>query len=337
MKTKAYNTVDDGEDLHVEEDPDASTREKVCTNSGCGMTYTDITNRPDVCYFHPGRPVFHEGLKGWQCCTKRVVDFDEAMSLPGCTLGSHQSAAPSIKVQTMTNRPVDPKYLPKSSVNGVETFNIGGAPPGPTGRSNATVVPTPPPAIIEEPDDPMDAVISVGTKCRHHGCNEKFEDDSSRTASCVYHPGLAVFHEGSKYWTCCKPRCAEFEEFLKIQGCKVGRHKFCPKAGEETTDPNAIKCRYDFYQQGEWIIASVYGKNMDREKTTFNFKDNSLGIRVQFKDGKHFTKDITLFEGVDPSKCSFEVLSTKAEIKLFKATPVVWESLELADPATTPQ
>ena len=334
MKSKAFNAVEDGEDLHVEEDLEASTREKQCTNSGCGATYTDVTNRGDVCYFHPGRPVFHEGLKGWQCCTKRVVDFDEAMSLPGCTLGAHQSAMPAIKVQAMTNRPVDPKYLPKSiGANGVETFSLGGAMPAPAGRNNAVVAPTPPPAIIEEPDDPMDAVIAAGTKCRHHACNEIFVDDSSRTEACVYHPGLAVFHEGSKYWTCCKPRCAEFEEFLKIQGCKVGRHKFCPKAGEENTDPNAIKCRYDFYQQGEWIIASVYGKNMDREKTTFKFQTKVLEIKVHFKDGKHFIKDLPLYDEVDPSKCSFEILSTKSEIKLFKATPVVWESLEPTAPA----
>ena len=40
-----------------------------------------------MCLYHSGGPVFHEGLKGWSCCQKRVVDFDEFMKIPGCAVG----------------------------------------------------------------------------------------------------------------------------------------------------------------------------------------------------------------------------------------------------------
>lgn len=44
---------------------------------------------------------------------------------------------------------------------------------------------------------------------------------------CVFHPGQAIFHEGSKGWTCCKRRVLEFDEFMKIEGCKrKKRHMF---------------------------------------------------------------------------------------------------------------
>ena len=44
---------------------------------------------------------------------------------------------------------------------------------------------------------------------------------------CVYHPGQAIFHEGSKGWTCCKRRVLEFDEFMKIEGCEhKGKHLF---------------------------------------------------------------------------------------------------------------
>ena len=33
---------------------------------------------------HPGHPIFHEGSKGWSCCKKRVLDFDEFMQIEGC-------------------------------------------------------------------------------------------------------------------------------------------------------------------------------------------------------------------------------------------------------------
>jgi len=26
-------------------------------------------------------PVFHEGLKGWGCCDKKVIDFDDFMKM----------------------------------------------------------------------------------------------------------------------------------------------------------------------------------------------------------------------------------------------------------------
>lgn len=34
--------------------------------------------------FHPGHPVFHEGSKGWTCCKRRVLEFDDFMRMKGC-------------------------------------------------------------------------------------------------------------------------------------------------------------------------------------------------------------------------------------------------------------
>jgi hypothetical protein len=56
----------------------------------------------------------------------------------------------------------------------------------------------------------------------------------------VYHPGVPLFHEGSKGWTCCKRRVLEFDEFMKIEGCKTKkRHLFVGKSkpvGEEKVE-----------------------------------------------------------------------------------------------------
>ena len=39
--------------------------------------------------FFKGGPVFHDALKGWSCCKKRVTDFGEFLAMPGCTAGPH--------------------------------------------------------------------------------------------------------------------------------------------------------------------------------------------------------------------------------------------------------
>ena len=52
-----------------------------------GKTFAEAENGPHACTFHPGGPVFHEGLKGWSCCKKRVVDFEEFMAIEGCATG----------------------------------------------------------------------------------------------------------------------------------------------------------------------------------------------------------------------------------------------------------
>lgn len=83
--------------------------------------------------------------------------------------------------------------------------------------------------VEEELDDPVDAVIPVGAPCLRNGCKVSYVDHSSRTEKCIYHPGIPLFHEGSKGWTCCKPKVLDFSDFLKIEGCQEGKHKFVKK------------------------------------------------------------------------------------------------------------
>ena len=77
-----------------------------------------------------------------------------------------------------------------------------------------------------ELNDPVDAVIEIGVKCKRPACGLPYENDASKTAECVYHAGVPVFHEGSKGWTCCTRKVLDFDEFLKIKGCQKGLHRF---------------------------------------------------------------------------------------------------------------
>ncbi|KAF1816932.1 chord-domain-containing protein [Eremomyces bilateralis CBS 781.70] len=64
-----------------------------CRRRGCGAVSdgsTDGKREGEECRHHPGAPVFHEGSKGWSCCKRRVLEFDQFVKIEGCaTKGRH--------------------------------------------------------------------------------------------------------------------------------------------------------------------------------------------------------------------------------------------------------
>jgi len=59
-----------------------------CKNRGCTARYSG-PNQSSECVYHPGGPVFHEGMKFWSCCHNKTSEFDEFMSQVGCETGHH--------------------------------------------------------------------------------------------------------------------------------------------------------------------------------------------------------------------------------------------------------
>jgi hypothetical protein len=61
--------------------PDKAT----CKRKSCGVVYNGGDRSDEDCKHHPGAPIFHEGTKGWTCCKRRVMEFDEFLKIDGCT------------------------------------------------------------------------------------------------------------------------------------------------------------------------------------------------------------------------------------------------------------
>ncbi|KAJ3493621.1 hypothetical protein NMY22_g20183 [Coprinellus aureogranulatus] len=129
-----------------------------CTRKGCGKEFE--VGKAEACTFHPGAPVFHEGLKSWSCCkdfNKPVLDFDEFMSISGCTeTDSHSIAAPE--------KPSEPSSTPITNSNvtstrdsdGKETFSVGGSRQPQAMPQNTTAdapKPAAPAQLVEDEDD----------------------------------------------------------------------------------------------------------------------------------------------------------------------------------------
>lgn len=96
-------------------------------------------------------------------------------------------------------------------------------------------VPTPPPPQPESEDDDPSIEVPDGAACKRRGCHAKYTKGTNRESeSCVYHPGVPIFHEGSKGYSCCKRRVLEFDQFMELEGCaKKDRHLFVGSGKEK--------------------------------------------------------------------------------------------------------
>lgn len=133
----------------------------------------------------------------------------------------------------------EPAIQDDAAANGQAKKTIETALPTPQPRlpqPQGQTTPKPPasPAPPEDESDDPDAQIPTGVTCKRRGCNATYDSEDRSSEKCVHHPGQAIFHEGSKGYTCCKRRVLEFDEFLKIEGCKMKeRHCFVGKKREE--------------------------------------------------------------------------------------------------------
>ncbi|CAJ0948980.1 unnamed protein product [Ranitomeya imitator] len=108
----------------------------------------------------------------------------------------------------------------------------------------------------KESENKVDTSVTLsGTRCKHSGCKEVYQGPESDIASCVYHPGVPVFHEGMKYWSCCAIKTSDFNEFLEQKGCSTGTHLWVQPPGKQK-----VTCRYDWHQTSSLVVITVYAK-----------------------------------------------------------------------------
>ncbi|VDO47377.1 unnamed protein product [Schistosoma margrebowiei] len=147
---------------------------------------------------------------------------------------------------------------------------------------------------------------SIGTNCKNTACKQVYTGTDSDSGLCLYHSGVAVFHEGLKYWTCCNQKTSDFEAFLKQIGCTTGHHNWTVEDAKSTNatltlQPNT-NCRFDWYQFGGCVTLDIYAKNIWPETVSI--------------------------KSIDPKQSVVKLMPLKAEIILKKAEPISWPTLE---------
>lgn len=86
--------------LQVAEEKTDTTEIKVgtsCKNNGCKACYQGEESDTEKCLYHPGYPVFHEGMKFWSCCNRKTSEFDQFLAQEGCETGTHLWIKPEVE------------------------------------------------------------------------------------------------------------------------------------------------------------------------------------------------------------------------------------------------
>ena len=56
-------------------------------------------------------------------------------------------------------------------------------------------------------------------RCKNYGCQRFYSKEENQADSCCHHTGPPVFHDTTKYWSCCPDKKAyDFESFQEITG-----------------------------------------------------------------------------------------------------------------------
>jgi hypothetical protein len=76
---------------------DSKSKIPVCSNRGCGKSY-EGTVKDEPCSYHPGVPIFHEGMKFWSCCQRKTTDFNQFLEQAPCAKGEHKWVDPEVRV-----------------------------------------------------------------------------------------------------------------------------------------------------------------------------------------------------------------------------------------------
>lgn len=167
--------------------------------------------------------------------------------------------------------------------------------------------------------------VSVGTSCKRGGCNATYESVSSDDTICVHHPGVPVFHEGYKFWSCCQKKTSDFTTFLGQVGCESGKHKWIQ---DEQTN---IACRWDWHQTPSTVVVAVYAKNYDYRKSFVKASPVRLIVKLVFpqQGNAEFNIDLELRGVVDSSRATVNMFGTKLEVSMPKAEGCHWSNLAI--------
>ncbi|XP_074812590.1 cysteine and histidine-rich domain-containing protein 1 isoform X1 [Natator depressus] len=334
---------------------------QLCYNRGCGQRFDPSTNAEDSCTYHPGVPVFHDALKGWSCCKRRTTDFSDFLSIAGCTKGLHNSEKPpepvKPEVKTTSERKELAELKPKfqehiiRAPKPVETINRP-SPDEPMTSLQLKVSASLKQALDklklsseneEEKKEEDSDEIKIGTSCKNGGClkreriflksfvfHQTFEGPQSTEEICIYHSGVPIFHEGMKYWSCCKRKTSDFNTFLSQEGCTTGTHVWTKKdAGKKV-----VPCRHDWHQTGGEVTISIYAKNSLPELSHVEANSTMLNIHIIFEGDKEFDRNVILWGVIDVKRSYVNMTATKIELTMRKAEPMLWANLELPIPKT---
>uniref|UniRef100_A0A8C3V5C5 Integrin subunit beta 1 binding protein 2 n=1 Tax=Catharus ustulatus TaxID=91951 RepID=A0A8C3V5C5_CATUS len=302
----------------------------LCYNKGCGQRFDPERNAEDSCLYHPGVPIFHDALKGWSCCKKRTTDFSEFLSIKGCTKGFHsKEKPPEPSSQEKTSDEPKSKPVKELIVQGPKSAEKM-LRERPSSDEPRQLLPIKVSRSLEQALEKLN-VSSEDKTLESKTQNfplllspQIYQGPESNTEVCTFHPGVPVFHEGMKYWSCCGIKTTDFSAFMEQPGCSRGCHCWTEKK-----DKKAVLCRQDWHQTSSQVVVTVYAKNPLPALSSVKANRTVLEAHIIFEGNKIFQAELELWGTIDVEKSFVSMVPAKVEITLCKASPGSWARLEL--------
>ncbi|OVA02106.1 CS domain [Macleaya cordata] len=98
-----------------------------------------------------------------------------------------------------------------------------------------------------------------------------------------------------------------------------------------------LKYRHAFYQKPEEVVVTVFAKGIPAKNVVVDFGEQILSVTIDIPGEDAYNFQPRLFGKIIPGKCRYEVMSTKIEIRLAKAEPISWTSLEFSKENSVPR
>ncbi|KAF4324323.1 hypothetical protein BBO99_00001905 [Phytophthora kernoviae] len=199
-----------------------------CKNHGCQKKFVEEENNDQACRHHHLPPLFHDMKKGWQCCSSKMVyDWDDFEKIEPCVVGRHSVVGPN---EQFAASPTVAAAENAASAAGSAGAVAVAQPAAPLksiddyNQKNPNAV-TAVSAAKDNQQAPAPMRTDGKAKCVHFGCQQEYVVAENTEVSCRHHAGAPVFHDASKYWSCCPKNIKyDFDSFLKVPGCVVSAH-----------------------------------------------------------------------------------------------------------------
>lgn len=243
-------------------------------------------------------PNFHDAYKGWTCCKRKSTSFTEFLNFKGCTTGKHSSEKPEEQEKPQqTEQEMDTLIQRAKPAAPIQT-NVLKRPS--FSAPLVTIQPTVNPAFKQQIDSldlsnssKMTQInngeVVVGTSCKRGGCVVAYESAESNSNACIHHPGVPIFHEGCKFWSCCKKRTSDFTAFLNQVGCVTGKHLW-----HKVEDSTMVKCKWDWHQTPSNVVVVIYAKMYDYNRSYVKLNPIHLEAKLVFPQENNQTFSIDL-------------------------------------------
>lgn len=304
-----------------------------CYNRGCGQKYSPRINPDDACQYHPEAPFFHEAYKGWTCCNKKFIDFTEFLNTPGCAKGPHSNVKPE-EPEHITGQVGDANNIDLPPDRESFESRVRLERPDFDKTQLTRLKPTIAASLAQSAKNLTQASssgaeiqeIPIGEPCKNGGCKLTYQGSPSQASECQYHPGVPIFHEGLKFWSCCQRKTTDFQSFLDQVGCQFGTCKW----KKESEGSAQVECRYDWHQTATHVTIAIYGKKYDPDSSYVEVSPVRLKCHLVFPEqGGSYHMDIELRGIINVEETTANFLGTKVEIKMKKAEPGSWAKLDI--------